>query len=49
MQEIIGQVRSGTETITTASSEIAAGNLDLLPALSSKPRASRKPPLQWNN
>jgi methyl-accepting chemotaxis protein len=29
MQAIIGQMRSGTETVTTASSEIAAGNLDL--------------------
>ena len=29
LRQIIGQVRNGTETITTASSEIAAGNLDL--------------------
>jgi methyl-accepting chemotaxis protein len=29
LQEIIGKVRNGTETITIASSEIAAGNLDL--------------------
>ncbi|TWI42983.1 methyl-accepting chemotaxis protein [Pseudoduganella flava] len=29
LMTIVGQVRNGTETITTASSEIAAGNLDL--------------------
>ncbi len=29
LQGIVGQVRSGTETIATASSEIASGNLDL--------------------
>ena len=29
LQNIVGQVRSGTETIATASSQIAAGNLDL--------------------
>jgi len=29
LRQIIGQVRNGTDTITTAASEIAAGNLDL--------------------
>jgi len=29
LQRIVGQVRGGTETITTASGEIASGNLDL--------------------
>ena len=29
LQKIVSQVRSGTETMTTASQEIAAGNLDL--------------------
>ena len=29
LQDIVGQVRSGTATIATASSEIASGNLDL--------------------
>jgi methyl-accepting chemotaxis protein len=29
LQEIVGQVRSGTDTIATASSQISSGNLDL--------------------
>ncbi len=29
LQNIVGQVRAGTDTIATASSQIAAGNMDL--------------------
>ena len=47
--KIVGEVRSGTDTIATASSQISAGNLDLSSRPSSRPVRSRKPHRQWRN
>ena len=46
---VVGQVRTGTETVSTASRQIASGNLDLSSAPKSRPRAWKRPPVRWKS
>ena len=46
---IVAEVRSGTESINTASGEIAAGNLDLSARTEQQAGSLGKPPRPWKN
>jgi methyl-accepting chemotaxis protein len=45
----VGQVRSGTDTITNASNEIANGNLDLSTRTEQQAPASKRRRLRWKS
>jgi methyl-accepting chemotaxis protein len=45
--DIVGGVRRGTDSITTASGEIASGNLDLSSRTEQQAGSSKRPPRPW--
>jgi len=46
---IVAQVRQGADTIATASSQIASGNLDLSRVRNNRPVRWKKPHRPWKN
>jgi methyl-accepting chemotaxis protein len=49
LAKTVGDVRTGTELISTASQEIASGNADLSARTERRPARWKKPRRRWKN
>jgi len=49
LMQVVGQVRTGTDAVATASSQIASGNLDLSSRTNSRRPVWKRPPVRWKS